>query len=302
MAQNGSGPSELLAQVCILTARTPDAKAAVQAITDLLTDHLGSWVFEVWLHRAEDSLDLMARSVSDSIPPERRERLTSSPARALLEDDLPISLVARSGEGRTGAVDDPDLDPTSRDNLVALEVGEISTIPIRDNGTALGIAVVTPPPERSVTEEDEEVLSLVLGNMALLLHRIHQLEADQAQAEQLYRLEPAIQSLPVVVKILSPDGVVEYVNPAVREVLGYSPDELKGQHISLVHEADGAESRQAEVAAAVQGGPWLGDLRYRHRDGHGVTVRLIVAPLRSAESLKLSDPSYWRDSCSCRAI
>lgn len=71
----------LLAKVCVVTARTPEAEDAVQTVTDLLAEHLGSWVCEVWLHRGGDRLELMAQSISESIPPDRRERLKAPPPR-----------------------------------------------------------------------------------------------------------------------------------------------------------------------------------------------------------------------------
>lgn len=164
-----------------------------------------------------------------------------------------------------------------------LEAEEVTSVPIRDDGEVLGVAVITPPPEHHVSEEDGSVLSVVLGNMALLLRRIHYLELERARAEEVLRLKTAIDSLPVLVKLLSPRWIVELVNPAVEEVLGYSPDELVGRHISTVRDAEGANSRQAEIAAALRDGAWTGDVMDRHKDGHLVPVRLVVAPVRDAE-------------------
>ena len=98
----------------------------------------------------------------------------------------------------------------------------------------------------------------------------------------LDRLKIAIESVPVVVKLLSPDWIIEYVNPMVTEVLGYRPEELIGQPISLIREANSEVERELTQALRA-GDTWSGDRLDRHRDGHTVPVRLVVAPVRGAD-------------------
>lgn len=273
---------ELLAEVCVLIARTPEAEDAVEAITGLIAGYLDSWVFEVWLNRTGNALDLMARHVGDAVPARKREQLTFFSPRTGLADELPISHVARAGKSRTWAVDDRDLDPATRDNLATLEARELTVVPIKDNGTVLGVAAVTPPPAGPVTDADEEVMAVVLGNMAILLDRIHRREVEASRAHQMSLLKTAIESLPLVVKILSPDWMIRYVNPAVKEVLGYSPEELVDTSIERIRAATGPDSLQAGIAAAVPQGTWSGDVEDRDNQGRRVPVRLVVAPVRDA--------------------
>jgi PAS domain S-box-containing protein len=96
---------------------------------------------------------------------------------------------------------------------------------------------------------------------------------------RLQRLTTAIQNVPVIVKVLSPDWRIEFVNPVVESVLGYTPDQLVGRPISFVREGD--DAADAAIAAALErGATWSGDRVDRHRDGHSVPVRLVVAGVR----------------------
>lgn len=105
---------------------------------------------------------------------------------------------------------------------------------------------------------------------------------EEAQ-EELHRSEQRFRALVQyssdMTVVLGPDAVVEYVSPAVEELLGLQPEELLGRRISdLIAPEDTADADRLTVDVERSPGMVLrSELRFRHRDGsmrwHHVTMR-----------------------------
>ena len=78
--------------------------------------------------------------------------------------------------------------------------------------------------------------------------------------------------------MITPNGLIQYVSPAIQRILGYSPEELEGKVGFEVVYPDDLPLSQAVLAdaAAVPGGIASVEVRVRHRDGswrwHDVVV------------------------------
>lgn len=80
-----------------------------------------------------------------------------------------------------------------------------------------------------------------------------------------------------IVAVVDATGTVEYVNPAVQDVLGYAPGERVGQHsLELVH-PDDRESFEEALAAAFRelGRPLEAEARFRSADGGWRLLELV---------------------------
>ncbi len=96
--------------------------------------------------------------------------------------------------------------------------------------------------------------------------------AALSASEARYRL--LAESANEMIATMAPDGTVLFVTPAVRRVLGYSPEEVVGRTtLSLTHPADVAPTR-AIFARLVEAGPGAPAMSYefraRHKDGRWV--------------------------------
>lgn len=71
---------------------------------------------------------------------------------------------------------------------------------------------------------------------------------------------------------VDPQGVITYVNPRVRDLLGYEPEELTGEPVSRVLDEADAKGVAERLAQRRQGlAETLSyDIRLRHKDGHEV--------------------------------
>ncbi|MDW5594490.1 EAL domain-containing protein [Conexibacter stalactiti] len=107
-------------------------------------------------------------------------------------------------------------------------------------------------------------------------------EADLRAAEQRHRV--LADNATDMILVFDPDGVVTYVSPASRELMGYEPSELVGhQPREFVHLEDRDDVIGARERVIEQGGTITVTSRIRHRDGHFVwieaRVRRVVDPV-----------------------
>lgn len=97
--------------------------------------------------------------------------------------------------------------------------------------------------------------------------RWHELEASRRAEEA--RFKAFIEHAQDIISVVSPNGELSYVSPAVEHVLGYRPQEFVGRHISsLIHpdDIDAALQALAQVGAAPE---TRVELVYRCQHGDG---------------------------------
>jgi PAS domain S-box-containing protein len=107
-------------------------------------------------------------------------------------------------------------------------------------------------------------------------------EAERRAAEQkLRQLFHAVEQSASFVIITDADGVIEYVNPKLLEVMGYSADEVVGRKPSL-WKSGTADPGVYETLwhTILDGAAWHGELQNRRKDGSLVTVSAAISPVR----------------------
>jgi len=104
-------------------------------------------------------------------------------------------------------------------------------------------------------------------------------------SEATYRL--ILEEATDMITRLNPDGTTTLVSPAVRQILGYEPEEIIGQRsIDFAHPDDLPSVIAATREAQANGSMATFEHRRRHRDGHFVwlesRVRFLVHPQTGA--------------------
>lgn len=79
-------------------------------------------------------------------------------------------------------------------------------------------------------------------------------------------------------------GCIVAVNPAVARVYGYSPDELRGEPISKLADADQHRNDLDRLSAVLQGAECTAyETRHRRKDGQPVRLLVVAEPQRNAD-------------------
>jgi PAS domain S-box-containing protein len=108
---------------------------------------------------------------------------------------------------------------------------------------------------------------------------VQRAEAALSRSEIYYR--SLIEHGADIILVLSPEGLVQYVSPAVEHLLGYAALVLKGRNVfDLIHPEDLALSRQRlqRVLEPRTTSEYV-ELRIRHHDGSWRTLAAIGNPL-----------------------
>lgn len=122
--------------------------------------------------------------------------------------------------------------------------------------------------QRRLIRRDGELVPVEINANALPDGRIQAIVRDisvrRAQERDLRLKNSALESAMTAIAFADLQGRLTYVNRALTELYGYTPEELLGQCV-LFLAADPQEG--AEALAAAKQGRWAGELRGRHKDG-----------------------------------
>lgn len=109
--------------------------------------------------------------------------------------------------------------------------------------------------------------------------------AEQALLETQSRFAALVRRSSDLVTVSGPDGVMMYVSPSVKEILGYTPEEITGTRAAdMIHPDDEARVSDTVLQHVVNGTePPLLEYRVRHKDGtyrllEGITTNLLDEP------------------------
>ena len=152
--------------------------------------------------------------------------------------------------------------------------------------------VRTPDPTGAVAHHD--IRAVAVGDRVCLSWRevSDRIRTEQALAESRNRFRLLAENSSDVVVLIGPEGVVEWVSPSVRDMLGWEPEELVGRpSTELVHPDDHRRRRAVhhhpatlrtlsdEVRLRRAGGDWLwtSSRMQEVRDDSGRLVHVVVS-------------------------
>ena len=133
---------------------------------------------------------------------------------------------------------------------------------------------------------------VIIGMVALWEDLTEQRRVEVERA----KLSRAIDQAQEAVVMTTPDGTIEYVNPAFERVTGYARDELLGRNPRILKSGvqDAAFYRRMwrELAA---GRPWRGLLVNRRKDGLLYEEEATISPVRDAAGATVAYVAVKRD-------
>lgn len=150
-------------------------------------------------------------------------------------------------------------------------------VPIRGkNGDVIGVLNLYVDAAGRSESEDTSFLPLVAATLALVIERY-------GSEQQVHRLSLAIEQSPASVVITNREGVIEYVNPKVIEVTGYSREELLGQNPRVLKSGYMSAQEYARLWATILSGKeWQGEFHNKRKSGDIFIESAKISPVRTS--------------------
>lgn len=102
-----------------------------------------------------------------------------------------------------------------------------------------------------------------------------------ATSTRLRMLAQVVEQSPVSVVITDTGGVIEYANPRVFQITGWSRDELIGQQCRIFASGETTQDTYRQLWQAITGGgSWTGELRNRRKDGTLYWESVAISAIR----------------------
>lgn len=104
-------------------------------------------------------------------------------------------------------------------------------------------------------------------------------------AENLNKLSQAIEQSPVSVMITDLDGVIEYVNPQLCKITGYTEEDLLGENPRILKSGHTPEIQFKNMwNAIVSGQSWSGELYNKKKNGDLFWENVTISPIKNREN------------------
>ena len=169
-------------------------------------------------------------------------------------------------------LDDPAMSPWRAE---ALRRGYCSSaaVPINSGGRGIGALTVYAVEPHFFDREELELLGKIGLNLSFALKSLDEEEqrqlAEKAQRESEARFRSLIQTAPVVIISLSPEGTILEFNPEAELVYGRTREEVLGKNYLDLFIADEYRVRMADrIKRILNGEEFLGtEMPIRHADG-----------------------------------
>jgi PAS domain S-box-containing protein len=118
------------------------------------------------------------------------------------------------------------------------------------------------------------------GVTCLILDISERKQLELALRSERDRLEAILTNIGDAVMVTSPDGTIEYVNPAWERLNGYRWDEAIGREARFLRAEEAARETLAEMSRALAAGEaWSGDLINRRKDGTTYDAAVTITPI-----------------------
>lgn len=149
----------------------------------------------------------------------------------------------------------------------------------------------------STTRFVEVYRSQVMLDGRMLLHSIiTDISDKKEEQENLQRLYRATQQSARSVIITDPQGVIEFVNPYVQKLTGYSKKELIGKHTRIFKSGQTSPELYKEMWMALPSGkPWQGRLLNRKKNGDLYWESTSISPVHDDKGVITHYVGYKED-------
>jgi PAS domain S-box-containing protein len=122
---------------------------------------------------------------------------------------------------------------------------------------------------------DEKIVGLAVNARDVTQHR--QAEAALRRSEAKYR--QLLETLQEGIWVIDQDAITTFVNPRMAEMLGYTVEEMQGQHLYSFMDEQGAETTRRNLERRAQGIREQHDFEFLRKDGTRLYALLETSPI-----------------------
>ena len=129
---------------------------------------------------------------------------------------------------------------------------------------------------------DVEVFSnpIRTGNKTMIYSSIHDITEKLIAESELRKLSKAVEQSPVAICITSPDGIIEYVNPKVTLLTGFSATELIGEKTRIFSSGEKSKQEYVELWQVITSGNiWSGEFHNKKKSGELYWESATISPI-----------------------
>jgi PAS domain S-box-containing protein len=150
-------------------------------------------------------------------------------------------------------------------------------LPMLINDEVVGAIILGDTEPHTFTTEEINLSWSIADYVAGALARARLLQSHK-------RLITAIEQSDECVIITNLEGVVEYVNPAFKQITGYSPTEAIGRPLDLFSNPDIGDITHQEILHTLRRGQvWRGQFTSYREDGSSYTEDATISPVRNEQ-------------------
>jgi PAS domain S-box len=132
---------------------------------------------------------------------------------------------------------------------------------------------------------DVEVFSssIHIGDRTMIYSSIHDITEKLIAESEFRKLSKAVEQSPVAICITNPEGVIEYVNPRVIELTGFSIAELMSQDSRIFSSGEKPKQEYDELWKTIKSGNiWTGEFHNRKKNGELYWESATISPIFDA--------------------
>lgn len=119
-----------------------------------------------------------------------------------------------------------------------------------------------------------------------ILGNCHDITQRQLVEDTVHKITQALEQSPVMTFIADSSGIIEYVNPKIIEVTGYSEDELIGQNPSILGSSEKSKKEYAKIwKTIISGKEWRGEFRNKKKNGESYWVLASISPVYNSNGV-----------------
>ncbi len=129
---------------------------------------------------------------------------------------------------------------------------------------------------------DVEVFSnpIHTGDRTMIYSNIHDITEQLIAELELRKLSTAVEQSPVAIYITNPAGKIEYINPRVTQLTGFSCDELLNEDTRIFGSGEKSKQEYAELWQTINAGNiWSGEFHNKKKNGELYWESATISPI-----------------------